>query len=84
MFLPTKFNKKKNRGGVYLLNNSIFIVLFVAYFINMLYLLVSFIQQLAPFPFNNLCKIIEKVLTFYTIVNFCLHTFFALWFNFSR
>ena len=49
MFLPTKFNKKKNRGGVYLLNNSIFIVLFVAYFINMLYLLVSFIQQLASF-----------------------------------
>ena len=49
MFLPTKFNKKKNRGGVYLLNNSIFIVLFVAYFINMLYLLVSVIQQLASF-----------------------------------
>lgn len=48
-FLPTKFNKNKNRGGVYLLNNSIFIVLFVAYFINMLYLLVSVIQQLASF-----------------------------------
>ena len=40
IFLPTKFNKNKNRGGVYLLNNFIFIVLFVAYFINMLYLLV--------------------------------------------
>ena len=24
MFLPTKFNKKKNRGGVYLLNNNLF------------------------------------------------------------